>query len=171
MSGDSTHGCTTGDGHSITLNRNGSIDTGVCGECPSPKEQWAERGRSHECRRKDSPEYPPPPQFLFTPTAPSRPITGSLHTPSLDSNRGSLPLDRGVDAEVPVSSAGLVTPSSACQPVQSSGQLTNTQVDSIFVTSGLTAEQYEEIFLLSCDMQTLHGKLALEFIKLSHEEA
>ena len=103
--------------------------------------------------------------------APSCPITGSLHAPSLDSNRGSLPLDRGVDTEVPVSSAGLVTPSSACQPVQSSGQLTNMQVDSIFVTSRLTAEQYEEIFLLSHEVQTLCGKLALDFIQLSHQEA
>ena len=55
---------------------------------------------------------PPPPLFLFTPTAPSHPITGSLRAPSLDSNRGSLPLDRGADAEVPLSSAGLVTLSS-----------------------------------------------------------
>ena len=86
-------------------------------------------------------------------------------------NRGSFPLDRGADAEVPLSSAGLVTLSSACQPVQSSGLLTNAQVDSIFVMSRLTAEQYEEIFLLSHNMQTLHGKLALEFIQLSHEEA
>ena len=76
-----------------------------------------------------------PPQFLFTPTAPSCPITGSLRTLSLDSNRGSLPLDRGVDTEVPVSSAGLVTPSSAHWLVQSSGQLANAPVDSIFVTS------------------------------------
>ena len=45
------------------------------------------------------------------------------------------------------------------------------QIDSIFVTSRLTAEQYEEVFLLSSDVQTLCGKLALEFIKLSHEEA
>ena len=71
----------------------------------------------------------------------------------------------------PVSSTGLVTPSSAHQLVQSSGQLANVQVDSIFVTSGLTAEQYEEIFLLSCEVQTLCGKLALEFIELSHQES
>ena len=120
---------------------------------------------------KDSPECPPPPQFLFTPTAPSHPITGSLCAPSLDSNRGSLPLDRGVDAEVPMSSAGIFTPSSVCQLVPSSGQLMNAQVDSIFVTSGLTAEQYEDVFLLSCEVQTLHRKLALDFIELSHQEA
>ena len=171
MGRDSTHGCTTRDRCSVALKRGRSIDTGVSGERPRPKEQWAERGRSRKCRYKDSPECPPPPQFLFTPTAPSRPITGSLHAPSLDSNRGSLPLDRGVDAEVPVSSAGLITPSSACQLVQSSGQLANAQVDSIFVTSRLTAEQYEEIFLLSREVQTLLGKLALEFIELPHEEA
>ena len=103
--------------------------------------------------------------------APSRPITGSLRAPSLDSNRGSLPLDRGVDTEVPVSSIGLVTPSSVHQLVQSSGQLANVQVDSVLATSGLTAAQSEEIFLLSCKVQTLRGKLALDFIELSHQEA
>ena len=45
------------------------------------------------------------------------------------------------------------------------------QVDSVLATSGLTAAQYEEIFLLSCEVQTLHGKLALDFIQLSHQEA
>ena len=76
-----------------------------------------------------------------------------------------------MDAEVPVSSVGLVTPSSARLLVQSSGQLANAPVDSIFVTSRLTAEQYEEIFLLSHEVQTLHGKLALDFIELSNQEA
>ena len=70
-----------------------------------------------------------------------------------------------------MSSAGIVTPSSACQPVLSSGQLTNAQVESIFVTSRLTAEQYEEVFPLSHKVQTLCGKLALDFIELSHQEA
>ena len=76
-----------------------------------------------------------------------------------------------MDAEVPMSSMGLITPSSAHQPVWNSGQLTNAQVDSIFVTSRLTADQYEEIFLLSYEVQTLHGKLALDFIELSNQEA
>ena len=66
---------------------------------------------------------------------------------------------------------GLVTPSSACRAVQSSGQLMNVQVGSVLITSGLTAAQAEEIFLLSRKVQTLHGKLALEFIELSHSEA
>ena len=73
MSRDSTHGRITRDECSTTLKRGRSIDTGVSGECPRPKEQRAERRRSHECRHKDSPEHPPPPQFLFTPTAPSHP--------------------------------------------------------------------------------------------------
>ena len=30
--------------------------------------------------------------------------------------------------------------------------------------------QTEEIFLLSCEVQTLHGRLALDFIQLSHQE-
>ena len=39
------------------------------------------------------------------------------------------------------------------------------------MTSGLTAAQAEEIFLLSREIQTLHGKLALDFIQMSHTEA
>ena len=54
---------------------------------------------------------------------------------------------------------------------QSSGQLMNAQVGPILATSGLTAAQADEIFLLSHEVQTLHGKLALEFIELSHTEA
>ena len=76
-----------------------------------------------------------------------------------------------MDTEVPVSSVGLVTPSSSRQLVQSSGQLAEVQVDSGLATSGLTAAQSEEIFLLSCEVQTLHRKLALDFIELSHQEA
>ena len=76
-----------------------------------------------------------------------------------------------MSTEIPVSSAGMVTPSSACQPVLSSGQVANTQVDSVLATSRLTEAQSEEIFLLSCEVQTLHGKLALGFIQLSHQEA
>ena len=37
--------------------------------------------------------------------------------------------------------------------------------------SGLTAAQAEELFLLSREVQTLCGKLALDFIELSHSEA
>ena len=70
-----------------------------------------------------------------------------------------------------MSSVGLVTPSSMHHLVQGSGQLANIQVDSVLATSGLTAAQSEEIFLLSCEVQTLHGKLALDFIELSHKEA
>ena len=32
------HKCITGDGHSIALKRGGSVDTGISGECPRPKE-------------------------------------------------------------------------------------------------------------------------------------
>ena len=65
----------------------------------------------------------------------------------------------------------MVSQSSACQLALSSGQLANAQVDSIIATSGLTEEQSEEIFLISCKVQTLHRKLALDFIQLSHQEA
>ena len=76
-----------------------------------------------------------------------------------------------MDTEAPVSSVSSVTPSSVHRPVQSSGQLANVQVDSVVVTSGLTTAQSEEIFFLSREVQTLRGKLALDFIELSHQEA
>ena len=67
--------------------------------------------------------------------------------------------------------AGLVPPCSMRQAVQSSGQLMNMQIGSVLVTSGLTAAQAEEIFLLTREVQTLQGKLAIDFIELSHSEA
>ena len=76
-----------------------------------------------------------------------------------------------MDTEILVSSSRMVTLSSACQPVLSSRQLVNAQVDSVIATSGLTKAQTEEIFLLSCEVQTLCGRLALDFIQLSHQEA
>ena len=65
----------------------------------------------------------------------------------------------------------LVPSSSARRAVQSSGQLMNTQIGSVLVTSRLTTAQAEKIFLLSREVQTLRGKLALDFIELSHSEA
>ena len=60
-------------------------------------------------------------------------------------------------------SIGPVSSSKLLQPGYTSGQ-------GLF-TSGLTPAQSEEIFLLSCEVQTLCGKLALDFIGLSHQEA
>ena len=75
-----------------------------------------------------------------------------------------------MDTGVPIP-MGLVTPSSVHLVVQSSVQLTSMQVGSAVIPSRLTTAQAEEIFLLSHEVQTLHGKLALEFIELSHSEA
>ena len=147
-----------------------TIDADVSDEHPHPKQCRAERGRSHERRHPDSPEHPPPPSFLFTPAAPSRPIRGSVSVPSVDPNRGSSPSGKGVDIQVPIPMEALPS-HSACRAVQSSGQLMNVQVGPILATSGLTAAQAEEIFLLSHEVQTLREKLALEFIELSHTEA
>ena len=47
----------------------------------------------------------------------------------------------------------------------------NAPVGPVVVTSRLNATQAEEIFLLGCKVQTLRGKLALDFIQLSHTEA
>ena len=57
------------------------------------------------------------------------------------------------------------------QVVQSSGQLMNAPIGSVLITSGLTAAQAEEIFLLTHEVQTLRGKLAIDFMELSHSEA
>ena len=54
---------------------------------------------------------------------------------------------------------------------QSLGQLVDAQVGPSVMTSGLSAAQAEEIFLLSHEIQTLRGKLALDFIQMSHTEA
>ena len=56
-------------------------------------------------------------------------------------------------------------------PSSGAGQLIGAQVGLSVLTSGLTATQAEEIFLLSHEIQTLRGKLALDFIKMSHTEA
>ena len=65
----------------------------------------------------------------------------------------------------------MVTLSSAHQPVPSSGQPTNAQLDPVIAMSGLTKMQTEGIFLLSHEIQTLRGRLAQDFIELSHQEA
>ena len=88
----------------------------------------------------------------------------------MDPSRGSSPPGKGVGTEVSIPTEVPLS-SIACQVAQSSGQLMNMQVGPIVVTSGLNAAQAEEIFLLSHEVQTLHGKLALDFIQLSHTEA
>ena len=80
----------------------------------------------------------------------------------MDLSRGSAPASQGLGAEVSV-------PMDA--PLSGAGQLIGAQVGLSVLTSGLTAAQAEEIFLLSHEIQTLHGKLALDFIKMSHTEA
>ena len=115
------------------------------------------------------PEHTLPHPFLLPPSAPNRPTMGSINVPSVDPNRGPPSLDKDVCAGVSAP-AGLVPPCSMCQAVQSSEQL-NTQLGSALVTAGLTAAKAEEIFLLTREVQTLRGKLAMDFIKLSHSEA
>ena len=144
------------------LKRSGTIEAEDSAERPRPKDRRTERGRSHECRRPDSPDRPPPPSFLFPPAAPSHPVRSSISVPSVDPSRGSAPASQGLGAEVSV-------PTDA--PPSGAGQLVGVQVGLSVLTSGLTAAQAEEIFLLSHEIQTLRGKLALDFIKMSHTEA
>ena len=76
--------------------------------------------------------------------------------------KGSAPASQGLGAEVSV-------PTDA--PPSGAGQLVGVQVGLSVLTSGLTAVQADEIFQLSRDIQTLLGKLALDFIKMSYTEA
>ena len=135
------------------LKRSGANEAEDSAGRPRPKDCRTERGKSRECRRPDSPNRPPPPSFLFPPAAPSRPVRSSVSVPSVDPSRG---------AEVSV-------PTDA--PPSGTGQVVGAQVGLSVLTSGLTTAQAEEIFLLSHKVQTLRGKLALDFIKMSHTEA
>ena len=86
-------------------------------------------------------------------------------------SRGSLLPDHGnVDIEMFMPPTGVVTPSSVNQFVLTSGPPATMQIDAA-LTSGLSKEQAEEIFLLTCEAQTLGRKLAFDFIQLSHKEA
>ena len=88
----------------------------------------------------------------------------------MDPGRGSALASQGLGAEVSVPTDA--PPSGiARRMAQSLGQLMDAQVGPSVMTSGLTAAQAEEIFLLSREIQTLHGKLALDFIQMSHTEA
>ena len=148
----------------------GTVDIGLSIVCPRPKEPRSERGRSCERKHFNMPERTLPHPFLLPPMAPNRPTMGSISVPAVDPSRGPPSLDKGVCTGVSVP-AGLVPPCSMHQVVQSSGQLMNTQIGSILITSVLTAVQAEEIFLLTHEVQTLWGKLAIDFIELSHSEA
>ena len=145
------------------------------GDRPHSKEWQVERGRSRKRRCMRTPEHiclPPPPFFHSTPVTSHCTSTDSLGIQSFDMSRGSLPLDRGsVDTEVFASPTGIVTPSSTHHLVSSSGQPANAQLDPVLATSGLTKVQTEEIFLLTHEVQALCGKLSLDFIQLSHQEA
>ena len=144
------------------LKHSGAIEAEDSAERPRPKDRRTERGRSREHRRPDSPDRPPPPSFLFPPAAPSRPVRSSISIPSMDPSRGSAPASQSLGTEVSV-------PTDA--PPSGAGQLIGAQVGLSVLTSGLTTAQAEEIFLLSREIQTLRGKLALDFIKMSHTEA
>ena len=144
------------------LKRSGTSEAEDSAECPHPKDCRTERGRSRERRRPDLPDRPPPPSLLFPPAAPSHPVRSSVSVMSVDPSRGSAPASQGLGAEVSVPTD--VPPSGA-------GQLIGAQVGLSVLTSGLTAVQAEEIFLLSREIQTLCGKLALDFLKMSHTEA
>ena len=80
----------------------------------------------------------------------------------MDPGKGSAPASQGLGIEVSA-------PTDA--PPSGTGQLVGAEVGLSVLTSGLTAVQTDEIFQLSHDIQTLRGKLALDFINMSHTEA
>ena len=66
---------------------------------------------------------------------------------------------------------GVVTPTSVNQFVTSSGPPVTMQLDAAIAMAGLSKEQAEEIFLLTCEAQKLGRKIARDFINLSNQEA
>ena len=66
---------------------------------------------------------------------------------------------------------GVVTPVSVNQFVTSSGPPMTMQLDAAIAMAGLSKEQVEEIFLLTCEAQKLGRKITCNFINLSSQEA
>ena len=92
---------------------------------------------------------------------------------SLDMSWGSLPpADHGsLDIEMFTLPTGVVTPLSVNQFVSSSGPPMTMQLEAALAMTGLSKEQAEEIFLLTCKAQRLGWKLTCNFIHLSNKEA
>ena len=117
---------------------------------------------------------PPPPTIHSTPI-------NSCHTStdsnaglwSFDMSQGSLPpTDSGsCEMEMFVPLTGVVTPVSVNQFVSSSRPPMTMQLDAAIAMAGLSKEQAEEIFLLTCEAQNLGRKLAHDFVHLFNNEA
>ena len=92
---------------------------------------------------------------------------------SFDMSWGSLPLtDHGnLDIEMFVPLTGVVTPLSVNQFVSSSRPPMGLQLEAALAMTGLSKEQAEEIFLLTCKAQKLGRRLAHDFIHLFNKEA
>ena len=87
-------------------------------------------------------------------------------------SRGSLPPDHGsLNIEMFTSPMGTVTQSSVNQFVSRNGPPMAMQAITALMTSGLSKEQAEAIFLLAHEVQALGRKLAHNFIQLSLQEA
>ena len=85
-------------------------------------------------------------------------------------SQGFLPPDRGsLNIEMFMPATGVVTPSSVNQFVSSSRPPVAMQLDTALTMTGLSKEQAEEIFLLTCEAQTLGRRLMHDFIHLSHK--
>ena len=91
---------------------------------------------------------------------------------SFDLSLGSLsPADSGsCDLEMFTPPRGVVRPLSVTQFITSSGPPAMMQLDMAIVMAGLSMEQVEEIFLLTCEAKKLGRKIACNFINLSSQE-
>ena len=129
---------------------------------PTPKTAEPREGGLTNADVQTRPIAPSAPSFLIPPAAPSHPVRSSATATSLDLRKGSAPASQGLGTEISV----LID-----APPSGAGQLIGVQVGLSVLTSGLTAAQADKIFQLSHDIQTLRGKLALDFIKMSYTEA
>ena len=82
------------------------------------------------------------------------------------------PADCGsLDIEMFALLTRVVTPLSVNQFVSSSGPPMTMQLEAALAMTGLSKEQAEEIFLLTCKAQKLGRRLMHDFIHLSNKEA
>ena len=92
---------------------------------------------------------------------------------SFDMSQGSFPpADHGnLNSEMFAPPTGVVTPSSVNQFFSSSGPPVAMKLEAALAMTGLSKEQAEEIFLLTCKAQMLGRRLTCNFIHLFHKEA
>ena len=171
--------CASGHDHGGASKHGRSAESGSSLVCHHSKEQRL-HSQSRSCDHKYRCPCTPECVHLLPPrTFHSTPI--NLHHMSANSNAGLwsfnmsqgslLPADSGsCEIEMFVPLIGVVTPMSVNQLVSSSVLPTTMQLDAATTMAGLSKEQAEEIFLLTCEAQKLGRKITHDFINLSSQE-